>query len=221
MDDTSLRLALHHAMSGVPSFAQDKLTDNLFEVFERFTAAKDAEIRNLKSLNAALESDNANNSMNLEHLSSQLSDKEAHFIEHAKSEAQVIEDLRYCNRVLQAEIDRMREGIARYVADMDAPIENTSTDHRSYKDRLVSLLSPADRDGVDGPKVDENGLLPCPFCDRKVEFYKNEDSEIGGWFHFGIWCHACRLGPSFSGNETPHSNDILRNKWNRRGGKSQ
>jgi len=73
--------------------------------YKALTAAKDAEIRNLKSLNSALESDNANNSMNLEHLSSQLSEKDAHFIEHSKSEAQIIEDLRYCNVALKAEIE--------------------------------------------------------------------------------------------------------------------
>lgn len=85
------------------------------------------------------------------------------------------------------------------------------------QDAAELALSPAPVTESPRPQQsDESGLLPYPFCGGKVEFYKNEDNEIGGWFHFGIWCHACRIGPSFSGNENPHANEILLKKWNKR-----
>jgi len=94
--------------------------------YKALTAAKDAEIRNLKSLNSALESDNANNSMNLEHLSSQLSEKDAHFIEHSKSEAQIIEDLRYCNVALKAEISQLQTALNRTVKQATDAIDEVA-----------------------------------------------------------------------------------------------
>jgi len=138
MDNEALRIAISKEMSGFSRDFKARRIDNIIKVFERFAAAKDAEIRNLKSLNSALESDNANNSMNLEHLSSQLSEKEAHFIEHSKSEAQIIEDLRYCNVALKAEIKRLRQGIASIEMNHMVPMW--------LSDQATELLSPADGD---------------------------------------------------------------------------
>jgi len=133
---------------------------NMPEILAEFAAAqvaaKDAEIRNLKSLNSALESDNANNSMNLEHLSSQLSEKEAHFIEHSKSEAQIIEDLRYCNVALKAEIKRLRQGIASIEMNHMVPMW--------LSDQATELLSPADEDANRLEDVLEGDRAKCPNC---------------------------------------------------------
>jgi len=131
---------------------------NMPEILAEFASAqvsaKDSEIRNLKSLNSALESDNANNSMNLEHLSSQLSEKDAHFIEHAKSEAQVIEDLRYCNAALKAEIKRLRDGLENISTAFKTGGKSVSPTPVFGKNELLfrveeyalGLLSPADGD---------------------------------------------------------------------------
>jgi hypothetical protein len=112
---------LYKALEPCPSYAQYAVTNNVFEVFERFTAAKDAEIGRLQK---------------------QTGTERTALGTYIQASTKEIADLK-------AENGRLREGVQGYVGFLQAELEYPEDDEAKMNLEMLlenaqALLSPAD-----------------------------------------------------------------------------
>jgi hypothetical protein len=115
--------------------------------------------------------------------------------------------------VLKEENKRLREGIAETVKYIKGP-HHSNPEPIAIYEILQHIISPSDGDGETkaAPVVDENGLLPCPFCGGEMHVVSSSNGYTARCYGRNCPCNPQRN----SFYQSPEEAKIM---WNDRAGR--